>query len=374
MIDLSIIRFKKQGLIALLALTVVGCGTAAQDKGNFDNASSRTVAPQSVAHEGAIRQYQEAYTADQGNLDALLNLARAQRRAGQADVALKELERTREKFNNNPALLTEIGKAHLALGHIVEGREVLERAIQDSPDNWDAYSALGIAYDFEGDSHKAIGAYARAVELCPESASIMNNMAISTGMTGDIAMAKNLLIRASSMQPQSGRIKKNLSLFRQLEMECSGCSTKKYKSLIESVIVSQDWVYGDLACTTSAQEIVETLSDKDFIDVRVQFAFDKAELLPEGIETLSAMAEAFGSAQLQGYSFDLEGHTDAVGTEEYNQGLSERRAATVEHYLSKVLGVADNRLNAVGYGETRLLDAENPRSGVNRRVRIVRLK
>ena len=55
----------------------------------------------------------------------------------------------------------------------------------------------------------------------------------------------------------------------------------------------------------------------------------------------------------------------------YNQMLSERRAKAVQDYLVFHYGIDAQRLKAVGYGKTRLLDSANPTSGVNRRVQIV---
>src|SRR5262245_7861871 len=48
----------------------------------------------------------------------------------------------------------------------------------------------------------------------------------------------------------------------------------------------------------------------------------------------------------------IEGHTDSIGSDSYNQRLSERRARAVKHYLES-RGIAADRLDAVGYGESR---------------------
>ena len=48
----------------------------------------------------------------------------------------------------------------------------------------------------------------------------------------------------------------------------------------------------------------------------------------------------------------IAGYTSASGTEEYNQGLSERRAAAVKEYLVKVGGIDESRLTTIGYGKT----------------------
>lgn len=67
----------------------------------------------------------------------------------------------------------------------------------------------------------------------------------------------------------------------------------------------------------------------------------------------------------------IVGHTDAVGTSEYNQGLSQRRAAAAANYLA-AQGVSAGRLRSVGRGETEPIATNDTEGGrqLNRRVEI----
>ena len=67
----------------------------------------------------------------------------------------------------------------------------------------------------------------------------------------------------------------------------------------------------------------------------------------------------------------VEGHTDSVGSEEYNIGLSERRANAVKNLLVQ-RGIAENRIEAVGYGEALSVATNDTEAGrqKNRRVEI----
>jgi outer membrane protein OmpA-like peptidoglycan-associated protein len=47
----------------------------------------------------------------------------------------------------------------------------------------------------------------------------------------------------------------------------------------------------------------------------------------------------------------ISGYTSAIGSEEYNQKLSERRAAAAKEYLVKTGGIDGNRITTIGYGE-----------------------
>jgi outer membrane protein OmpA-like peptidoglycan-associated protein len=101
----------------------------------------------------------------------------------------------------------------------------------------------------------------------------------------------------------------------------------------------------------------------------VNFAFDSAALTPEAQVILQAAVEALGESPKT--RIEVAGNTDSVGTEEYNQGLSERRAGSVADYLAKN-GIDRSRLSVVGYGETRPVADNSTSDGraQNRRVEL----
>lgn len=80
----------------------------------------------------------------------------------------------------------------------------------------------------------------------------------------------------------------------------------------------------------------------------VQFAFDSSKITSESGAILNEVANI-----LKGRSdaVQIDGHTCSIGTEAYNQGLSERRAASVKKYLVEQ-GVSSARITARGYGKT----------------------
>ena len=109
--------------------------------------------------------------------------------------------------------------------------------------------------------------------------------------------------------------------------------------------------------------------------IRVLFTFNSATLSPEAAGNLNKVAEALKSSDLASYCFRIEGHADNIGSDPYNQSLSDRRAASVVQYLADRLGVEPTRLLAVGYGESRPIDDNATEEGrqKNRRVQIVNL-
>jgi len=107
------------------------------------------------------------------------------------------------------------------------------------------------------------------------------------------------------------------------------------------------------------------------IALPVEFDFGKADLTAKGRDIVDELAEAMNDAALLPHVFIVEGHTDAVGSDQANLGLSKRRAETVQRELIS-RGVAAVRLQPAGYGELRLLPGVPGTNGRNRRVEVVR--
>ena len=85
-------------------------------------------------------------------------------------------------------------------------------------------------------------------------------------------------------------------------------------------------------------------------DADVLFAFDKAVLRPEGKTALDGFAGQLPGINLE--SIKVVGNTDRIGSDQYNQELSDRRAAAVKAYLIAV-GVQSNSMSAEGMGKTK---------------------
>ena len=109
------------------------------------------------------------------------------------------------------------------------------------------------------------------------------------------------------------------------------------------------------------------------IDLTINFDFDSAKLKDDSKPQLERLAQALKTERLATLRFQIEGHTDAQGTANYNEALSTRRAATVVSFLNQS-GVEKERLQSVGKGFTVLLEPDDPKSAKNRRVRILTLE
>ncbi len=111
------------------------------------------------------------------------------------------------------------------------------------------------------------------------------------------------------------------------------------------------------------------------LDLDIHFETGSWQITPEQMDRLSVVAEALNRAIERNPRevFLIEGHTDAVGSEEDNLSLSDRRAESVAVALTEVFKVPPENLVTQGYGEQELkVDTEEP-SRANRRVAMRRI-
>ena len=115
--------------------------------------------------------------------------------------------------------------------------------------------------------------------------------------------------------------------------------------------------------------VVAPQSAKVVLNADTFFDFDKATLKPAGRQVLDQVAAQASSLNLE--TLIAVGHTDSIGTEQYNMGLSQRRANTVKNYLVSK-GIPADRIYAEGKGESNPIASNATREGraKNRRVEI----
>jgi len=125
---------------------------------------------------------------------------------------------------------------------------------------------------------------------------------------------------------------------------------------------------GDGAETAAAPLVVDpdTKAIDDAFNLLLSFEYASARLSPAAKANLREFAKGINNADIANAKFVIEGHTDGIGSESYNQRLSEDRAQAVTQFLIN-LGVGRDRLKTVAYGETRpkVADINDP---ANRRV------
>lgn len=137
-----------------------------------------------------------------------------------------------------------------------------------------------------------------------------------------------------------------------LAVTVSGCATSK-----------------NMAAAPTPAPIEAPEAAPTYVIQDVNFDFDKSNLKPRATDTLDHVAsELRKSPEL---NYEVAGYTDSIGTDAYNQGLSERRAASVREYLIG-RGVASERLGMTGHSESQPIANNSTAEGraKNRRVEV----
>lgn len=93
----------------------------------------------------------------------------------------------------------------------------------------------------------------------------------------------------------------------------------------------------------------------DGVRLKVEFDVDSSRIRESSYPLLNELAQALKSDQLKGRKVVISGHADSDYTKEYNQKLSERRAASVKAYLAEKGGVSPELMRTEGFGEMRPL-------------------
>jgi len=117
-------------------------------------------------------------------------------------------------------------------------------------------------------------------------------------------------------------------------------------------------------CSIPVQEVAR-------ITLNVQFDFDQSVVKAEYSDEIQEVADFL--REHPDTVAALEGHTDSMGTDEYNQSLSQRRVDAVRQALIDQFGIAANRVRAQGFGEARPVASNDTADGraQNRRVESV---
>lgn len=147
----------------------------------------------------------------------------------------------------------------------------------------------------------------------------------------------------------------------QQQAEAQRQQAEKEKQELRARLLAQ--LNSILSTRDSARGLIANMSD-------VLFKSGSFELLPgarERLAKVSGIVLAYPTLHLQ-----VEGHTDSVGSDEYNQSLSERRASAVRDYLVQQ-GIAANSVDSRGFGKTQPIASNETAEGrqQNRRVELV---
>ena len=195
-----------------------------------------------------------------------------------------------------------------------------------------------------------------------------------TAIAGGLVLSLGLSFAVAQSQPSSDQILHSLtpkhttrSLSVTPQEQAKQAEDSKFINDIKNREATRSLSVGE------REKVAVIAKDKPKIDLEINFDFNSDQISKSAMPTVDALAKALNDQAIKGSTFMLAGYTDAKGSDEYNQGLSERRAAAVKKILVDKYGIAPENLMTAGYGETHLKDASNPYAAANRRVAVVNM-
>lgn len=329
---------KPQILVIYLSIALVGCAQTAKNEGPGPSSQSTGLAPQQQ------RITEQKVLADRQTIEAV-------------QQRLRKLNEAGIPQNNYP-----LAKAQCWLDtaktqyHENDRTGYIEESLTES---------IKIAQALEGNRNSNVGSdtplVARSTrlrdDLWLELGKYKNNATTLACNAKTVACAEVRLVRAGHAHEQTGwraatpHIMMVEDGLRRAGVEAAACTPAPAARAAAPVAP------GVIAAAPAAPvpaAITREVTKETFVLLGdTLFKFDKSgrdEMLSGGKERLTAIA-----ARLRGYqsisTLSIAGHTDRLGTDGYNQPLSQRRAATVLDFLSSA-GVRAGRVEAIGKGES----------------------
>lgn len=107
------------------------------------------------------------------------------------------------------------------------------------------------------------------------------------------------------------------------------------------------------------------------IDIEVLFDYAEHQLRPDQLPALIRVADSLRGLDMARREIVFMGHTDAVGSAEYNRDLSRRRAQSVADFVRVQAGLPQSSIKVAGMGFQYLKMPHDPENGANRRVQLI---
>ncbi len=139
------------------------------------------------------------------------------------------------------------------------------------------------------------------------------------------------------------------------------------REVVKEVVVEKPVPMETRSGQQTGSENVYSSSGEKWVLVGVNFDFNSTKLTPEAYPVLFHAVQVL--LRNPGMKVEIQGFTDNIGSEKFNQRLSQKRAQTVKNYLT-ARGVAKERLIAVGYGSANPISDNKTATGraINRRI------
>ncbi|MFK5978408.1 MAG: OmpA family protein [Rhizobiaceae bacterium] len=215
-----------------------------------------------------------------------------------------------------------------------------------------------------------------ALGLVVHSMSFAPALAQSNSVVDSNAIVKGLTQKTpSAMEPKVKGKTRSLKMSKTRGFKVGGGNTTPGMANADKEFLKSVSTRG-IKFTVAQKEKVYEIVDKGAIstyDFEINFEFGSAEIRDGSKPQLLELAKALNHETLIKAKLMLVGHTDAVGSRQANQNLSERRAFSIADFLTNVGGIDGKRLVPFGYGEDRLKNNDDGNAAENRRVEVINI-
>lgn len=256
---------------------------------------------------------------------------------------------------------------------LLKKQQLFSKAIELCPSLAQAHNNLGDVYEKQGRYEEAIVCYNKARELAPDESIPYFGLGDIYYKTSRPAEAKKWYEKGLKYAGDDAVTIKRLAFATDLQRG----------DIIKAETIGK-MLAAPVSTTRGAGEVVSIT----FGEGLIPFDFDKADIRDDAKDQLNEIGKALRTL-CKGWrdisieaktrpSFEIAGHTDSIGTDEYNLNLSRRRADSVIIYLVNECNVPREMLTSLGYGERVPLcssdtsDKSDPRNVLNRRVEIIK--
>jgi Flp pilus assembly protein TadD len=198
-------------LLLASALAMSACQSKTASLDALDGLTTASTEPASFKKTAELG---ERWTKDQKNLALGLAYADGLEKLGQTDQQLQILATLAEQNPQNTNIQVVYGKKLLVAGRSGEAIPVLKTVADSGAGDWRVLSALGSAYDQQGQYVTARETYQKALALQPNQISVLNNMGMSHALEGNLAQAEKTLRSALTLPEGKSmpRLRQNLAL------------------------------------------------------------------------------------------------------------------------------------------------------------------
>jgi OmpA-OmpF porin, OOP family len=223
----------------------------------------------------------------------------------------------------------------------------------------EASPRAGVAATYVAEARKSLDRANRLAEGSGDLEDIQFEARVAT-LNAEIANEKILAAQARE-EIDKGTAERQAVLLESREREAQRRAAEAERAAQRASSLEEE--LAALKAKPTERGMVLTLGD-------VLFDTAQATLKPGAYPTIERVAEVLKAEPNRRVT--IEGHTDSVGSDEYNQGLSQRRAAAVETALLE-RGVAANQIVSMGKGETFPVASNDNAGGrqQNRRVELI---